>query len=674
MAIHPFFPGSAPSGTSADDLITGMPEREVFVKDTDGSMMGTGMRLLPDGKLLAPDGFSVESGSIDFGDVITVSESAGFLGIRNNLNSEMYQVVDYHIPRDAASDNPRIFQLTEAEWMFTPQTDVSSTLTANPLIFNYTTTLDARTNSITFKSAIAMSNVRIKITKSDVNVAIKYLPTKSSWSIGTGGYSFVVGDNIIDFKDSPVPLSIGTMLTFEIRATSISLKGNSSGIPYFGVMTQRGVYQDIPLSVEVNPSAIRDKLESLSSPDKLAKTAIQDAVLSVNGQFGDVTVSVPAGQIQSDWSQAGTSALDYIKNKPTIPTNTNQLTNGNGFITSSGAPVQSVNGQTGTVVLTIPAAQVNTDWNSSSGISQLLNKPSLAAVALSGSYADLTNKPTIPSAQVSSDWTSVSGVSQILNKPTLFSGAYADLTGKPTTFPPSAHTHVIADVTGLQTALDGKFATPVGTALQYVRGNGTLATLPTAVSTFTNDSGYLTTITSGQVTTALGFTPYNSTNPSAYINQAGARTAISLTTTGTSGASTYNNSTGVLNVPVYTPASPVQSSATRTLNTAFQISTTRNSLVMYSVQITVSASITGGQNGDVVLEIASDSGFTTNVQTVAVSGLGQTYTLAIALAGVQPQTTVVSGFVPVGYYARLRTVNNTGTPGFAYRFGQEVLL
>lgn len=36
---------------------------------------------------------------------------------------------------------------------------------------------------------------------------------------------------------------------------------------------------------------------------------------------------------------------------------------------------------------------------------------------------------------------------------------YANLTGVPSTFTPSAHTHVIADVTGLQTALDGKAST-----------------------------------------------------------------------------------------------------------------------------------------------------------------------------------------------------------------------
>lgn len=37
----------------------------------------------------------------------------------------------------------------------------------------------------------------------------------------------------------------------------------------------------------------------------------------------------------------------------------------------------------------------------------------------SGNYNDLTNKPTIPAAQVNSDWNANSGVAQILNKPTI---------------------------------------------------------------------------------------------------------------------------------------------------------------------------------------------------------------------------------------------------------------
>ena len=67
----------------------------------------------------------------------------------------------------------------------------------------------------------------------------------------------------------------------------------------------------------------------------------------------------------------------------------------------------------------IPAAQVNADWNAVSGVSQILNKPSLATVATTGNYNDLTNKPTIPDAQVNADWSSVSGVSEILHKPEL---------------------------------------------------------------------------------------------------------------------------------------------------------------------------------------------------------------------------------------------------------------
>lgn len=66
---------------------------------------------------------------------------------------------------------------------------------------------------------------------------------------------------------------------------------------------------------------------------------------------------------------------------------------------------------------TIPAAQVNSDWNSVSGVSQILNKPSLAAVATTGDYDDLINKPSIPAAQVNADWNASSGVAEILNKP-----------------------------------------------------------------------------------------------------------------------------------------------------------------------------------------------------------------------------------------------------------------
>ena len=79
----------------------------------------------------------------------------------------------------------------------------------------------------------------------------------------------------------------------------------------------------------------------------------------------------------------------------------------------------------------IPAAQVNADWSATSGVAQILNKPTISAVGQSGDYGDLLNRPTIPPGQVQSDWNETLGLGAILNKPTLFSGLYSDLIGKP---------------------------------------------------------------------------------------------------------------------------------------------------------------------------------------------------------------------------------------------------
>ena len=85
---------------------------------------------------------------------------------------------------------------------------------------------------------------------------------------------------------------------------------------------------------------------------------------------------------------------------------------------------------------TIPE-QVQSDWNEADNTKPdyIKNKPNLSTVATSGSYNDLLDKPSIPAAQVNSDWDANSGVSQILNKPSLSkvatSGDYNDLNNKP---------------------------------------------------------------------------------------------------------------------------------------------------------------------------------------------------------------------------------------------------
>ena len=55
----------------------------------------------------------------------------------------------------------------------------------------------------------------------------------------------------------------------------------------------------------------------------------------------------------------------------------------------------------GEVNVTVPAAQQNSDWNATSGITQILNRPNLATVATTGAYSDLSGTPTIPTVDQS---------------------------------------------------------------------------------------------------------------------------------------------------------------------------------------------------------------------------------------------------------------------------------
>lgn len=127
---------------------------------------------------------------------------------------------------------------------------------------------------------------------------------------------------------------------------------------------------------------------------------------------------------------------------------------------------------------------------------------------------------------------------------------------------------------------------------------------------------------------------------------------------------------------IVTPPSfnPSPSAASRSLNTAFQISSTRNCLVSYSVDVSCSMTLTAGQTGTVTLQYADNSGFTTNVVEVCRTVNGNSGTLTLGLNLVQDITAVVSGFIPAGKYCRITTSNTSGTPSFAYRSGQEVLL
>ena len=103
--------------------------------------------------------------------------------------------------------------------------------------------------------------------------------------------------------------------------------------------------------------------------------------------------------VQADWDQTTTTAADYIKNKPTIPTvyawaqaatkpsytaadvgavPTTRTVNGKALSADISLTASDVGALSSSTV--IPAAQVNSDWNASSGVAQILNKPTISTI------------------------------------------------------------------------------------------------------------------------------------------------------------------------------------------------------------------------------------------------------------------------------------------------------
>jgi hypothetical protein len=231
-----------------------------------------------------------------------------------------------------------------------------------------------------------------------------------------------------------------------------------------------------------------------------------------------------------------------------------------------------------------------------------------------------------------------------------------------------------------------------------------------------NPSGYISSINSGMVTAALGFTPYNSSNPSNYITASAlspyylasnpngyitsvpaqtfasltgkpttisgygitdatstVRAAISLTTTGTSGAATYNSSTGLLNVPNYaTPSAPTYNNApSRTLNSAFQISTTKNTRVSYSVTCVTALSLLNlNGTAQAFLEISADG--STNWITLNGAGIARTLSVAITLGLNESSIYNIQGEIPATFYCRIRTSTAGTGSTVTFTSGQEV--
>lgn len=187
----------------------------------------------------------------------------------------------------------------------------------------------------------------------------------------------------------------------------------------------------------------------------LSNSLVEGANVTLTKDTVNKTITISSSgsaQVQANWTETDSSNPSFIQNKPTLGTMASE--DASNYTPTTGLSDVAISGSYNDLLNkpTIPAAQVNADWNATSGVSQILNKPilfsgdyndltnkpvlgsmasesasdytptaNLANIATTGDYDDLINKPTIPAAQVQSDWNQSdnTAVDFIKNKPTI---------------------------------------------------------------------------------------------------------------------------------------------------------------------------------------------------------------------------------------------------------------
>lgn len=296
--------------------------------------------------------------------------------------------------------------------------------------------------------------------------------------------------------------------------TAVSLKADISSL---ATVATSGSYADL-IGKPTIPTV--PTLVSAFTNDSGYAVAASLATVATSGAYADLsgkptipTVPTVVSAFTNDAGYALSSALATVATSgsyndlsgkptiPTVPTNLSEFTNDTSFQSASqvNAAIQAVVGAAPAALDTLVeiANQLANDESAVAAlttvVSQKADTASLATVATSGSYADLTNKPSIPTVPTDvSAFTNDAGYAIAANLATVASsGAYADLTGKPTI--PTVPTVVSAFTNDAGYALASSLAT-VATTGSYndLSNQPTIPTVPTVVSAFTNDASYQT--------------------------------------------------------------------------------------------------------------------------------------------------------------------------------------
>jgi hypothetical protein len=239
--------------------------------------------------------------------------------------------------------------------------------------------------------------------------------------------------------------------------------------------------------------------KSSNSDYALEWTSPSGSVSSVNGKTGAVVLNA--------------EDVGALPNNTVIPTKTSELTNDSNFITSSQAPVQSVNGQTGTVNIDVPTktSDLTNDSNfitASQAPVQFVNGQTGTVVLDAEDVGALSNTTVIPTktSELTNDsgFVTSSGVTRVdLNTPAEPFSLPINSAGVTTLDIGDGLT--VSDSSGVElkhkTGTGYKHIPSGGSSGQFLgySSDGTATwqtlptpTIPTKTSDLTNDSGFIT--------------------------------------------------------------------------------------------------------------------------------------------------------------------------------------
>jgi hypothetical protein len=260
----------------------------------------------------------------------------------------------------------------------------------------------------------------------------------SDWSAGGSGSGGTGGGGVsLILKVNNVENNIQTILNL-VQGANMTITDLGDGRVKFDATgdlgtnwgTIGGILADqidlqSALNLKADTSSLADVAFSGDYGDLINTPTIPTLTSELTNDSGFITIADVPTQVQSDWNQTDSGEVDFIKNKPTIPDSStfvpytgatsNVNLGGNSFIADDGsdnsemrATLFRVQNAAGTKYSYLDTTGLNV-IDSDVGSSMNMNAGGLT-------FPDATSQS---SAAVNADWNATSGLAEILNKPTL---------------------------------------------------------------------------------------------------------------------------------------------------------------------------------------------------------------------------------------------------------------